>query len=98
MDTDGKPPRAAIVRSRSCPVLRGRRDTTSADQKLIGALIVGMLRQRCRCQGVIELTMQHEPPALDIFPWHVAPANGQKPIAILVHPERDETVPQNHHA
>ena len=40
--------------------------------------------------------MEGEPPALDIFPRYIAPANGQEPITILVHSQWDETVPQNH--
>src|SRR6266852_1328511 len=96
MDTDGWPLRRAIVQSRSCRVLRRGRDTTSADQKLVGPFIVGMLWKIRRCQGVIELSMEREPPALDIFPRYVAPANGQEPITILIRSEWDETVPQNH--
>src|SRR5205809_6486498 len=96
MDTDGWPPRRAIVQGRSCRVLRRSRDTTSADQKLVGPFIVGMLRQSRGCQGVIELSVERESPVLDIFPRYLAPANGQEPITILVHSEWDETVPQNH--
>jgi hypothetical protein len=55
-----------------------------------------MFRQRCRFQRVIEFSVQCEPPALDILPRYVAAANGQKPIAILVNPERDETVSQDY--
>ena len=66
------------------------------DQKLVGARIVGMFRQRCRFPRVIEFSMEGEPPALDIFPRYIAPANGQEPITILVHSEWDEAVPQNH--
>src|SRR5437016_4521197 len=86
-----------MVRRRSCPILGGSRDTASAYQELVGTLIVGMLRQPCGFQGVIQFPMEREPPALDVFPGYVASANLEETIAILVHSEWDETMSQNHH-
>src|SRR5437899_2214030 len=98
MDTDDELPRRVIVRSRSLRVLRRSGDPASTNQKFVGTVVIGMLRQRRPFQGCIELSMKREPPALDIIPGHLTSANRQKTIAIIVHTQRNKPVPQNRDA
>src|SRR5208283_318004 len=48
-----------------------------------------------RPEGIVELFVKREPPALDIFPGNVASAYGQELVPVLIHPEWNEAVPQD---
>jgi hypothetical protein len=57
-----------------------------------------MLRQRRGFQRLIEFFMERQPPLLHLFPIQFASPDRQKPIAVFVHSERNEAIPQNYNA
>lgn len=67
------------------------------DEKLVGPLVIGPLRQGRLFEGRIEFAMQSQSPFVYLLPRHLRLPDAHQPIPVFMHHDGNHTSLQNSH-
>src|SRR5215469_16495485 len=76
-------------------VLAGRGAAPDVDDEAIDPLVVGQLGERAGLEGGVELSVELQPPGLDLRPGDLAAFDGEELVAVLADVDGDLPVVQD---